>query len=274
VNFRKRIIIVFSFLLLSCFLVPDSVYSYELFIYRPYLEKKPVSREKKITLHGEFFGHLQLPSTFPSYNDLSGLTDRWNYGFRNIIFITENTIFVAQLVTHDDNHSRTKFDWHFSLRQSLSKNFVLIIGHDSNHDSDHKSVLNQSRFYVNRNYIGFGFPSKNGGFYIEPFLWYLLKNTKQRGYLDLSGSTPRYEYGLRIARWFGDHLGIHFQILNQTEKVFSRGQTYIADLIVRIKLLNWFELSAGGGIWKDIKTSPRGNKKKFYKLIWGVAIPF
>jgi hypothetical protein len=274
VNLRKRIIIVFSFLLLSCFLVPDSVYSYVLFIYRPYLEKKPVSREKKITLHGEFFGQLQLPSTFPSYNDLSGLTDRWNYGFRNIVFITENTVFLAQLVTHDDNHSRTKFDWHFSLRQSLSKNFVLIIGHDSNHDSDHKSVVDQSRFYVNRNYIGFGLPCKKGDFYIEPFLWYLLKNTKQRGYLDLSGNAPRYEYGLRIARWFEDRVGIHFQIMNQTEKVFSRRQTYIADLIIRVKLLNWFELSAGGGIWKDTKTSPWGNKQKFYKLIWGVAIPF
>ncbi len=273
-NFKKRISIVFFFLLFSCFLVPDSIYSYIIFIYRPYFDKKPVSQEKKITLHGEFFGHLQLPSTFPSYNDLSGITDRWNYGFRNIIFITENTVFLAQLVTHDDNHSRTKFDWHFSLRQFLSENLVLIIGHDSNHDSDHRSVVNQSRFYVNRNYIGLGLPSKKGDFYIEPFLWYLLKTTKQRGYLDLSGDTPRYEYGLRVGRWFEDQVGIHFQIFHQTEKLFSRRQTYIVDLIIRIRLLNWLELSGGGGIWKDIKTSPLGNKQKFYKLIWGVAIPF
>ncbi|NIO48396.1 MAG: hypothetical protein GTN73_03000 [Candidatus Aminicenantes bacterium] len=273
-NIKKRICIVFFFLLFSCFIIPDSVYSYVLFIYRPYLEKRPVSREKKVTLHGEFFGHLQLPSTFPSYNDLSGKEDRWNYGFRNIIFITENTVFLAQLVTHDDNHSRTKFDWHFSLRQFLSRNLVLIIGHDSNHDLDHRSAINQSRYYVNRNYIGLGLPSKKGDFYIEPFLWYLLENTKQRGHLDLSGDSPRYEYGLRVGRWFEDRVGLHFQIFYQTEKLFSRGQTHIADLIVRIRLLDWLELSAGGGIWKDIKTSPSGSKQKFYKLTWGVAIPF
>jgi hypothetical protein len=274
VNLKKRIIIVFCFLLLSGFLVPDSVYSYVLFIYRPYFEKKPVSQEKKITIHGEFFGHLQLPSTFPSYNDLSGQEDRWNYGFRNTVFITENTVFLAQLVTHDDNHRRTKFDWHFSLRQSLSEGIVLIIGHDSNHDSDHRSEVNQRLFYVNRNYIGLGFPSKKGDFYIEPFFWYLLKNTKQRGHLDLSGGTPSYEYGLRVAKWFKGRVGIHFQIFYQAEKFFSHGQTYIADLIIRARLLNWLELSAGGGIWKDIKTSPLGNKQKFHKLIWGIAIPF
>jgi len=274
VNFKKRISIVFFFSIFSCFLVPDSLYSYLLFIYRPYFEKKPVSRERKITLHGEFFGYLQLPSTFPSYNDLSGMTDRWNYGFRNIIYLTENTVFLAQLLTHDDNHSRTKFDWHFSLRQSLLEGIVLIICHDSNHDSDHMSEVNQSRFYVNRNYIGLGLPSKKGDFYIEPFFWYLLKNTKQKGYLDLSGDSPRYEYGLRVGRWIDDRVGIHFQIFYQKEKFFSRGQTYIADLIIRIRLLNWLELSAGGGIWKDIKTSPLGNKQKFYKLTWGVAIPF
>jgi len=150
----------------------------------------------------------------------------------------------------------------------------LIIGHDSNHDSDHISGVNQSRYWVNRNYIGFGFPSKIGDFYIEPFLWFLLENTRQRGHLDLSGDDPRVEYGLRIARWFEDRLSIHFQIFCQTEKIFSRGQTYIADLIIRIKLLDWLELSAGGGIWKDIKTSPLGNKQRFHKLIWGVAIPF
>jgi hypothetical protein len=273
-NIKKRIIIVFSFVLLSCFLIPSSIYSYLIFIYRPDLEKKPVSREGKITLHGEIFGHIQAPSTFPSYNDLSGEIDRWNYGFRNIIFITENTVFIVQMVGHDDNGSRTKFDWHLSLRQFLSKNLVLIIGHDSNHDSDHVSNFNQSRYWVNRNYIGLGFPSKMGDFYIEPFFWHLLENTRQAGHLDLSGNTPRYEYGLRIARWFEDRIGIHFQIFYQNEKIFSGGQTYIADLIVRVKLLDWLELSAGGGIWKDIKVSPSGNKQRFHKLTWGVAIPF
>ena len=273
-NFKKLIRFIFLFLMFPCFLLPYSVYSYALFIYRPYFDKQPVNQEKKITIHGEFFGHVQAPSTFPSYNDLNGTADRWNYGFQNIIFITKNTVFLAQLVTHDDNRSRTKFDWHFSLRQLLSKKLVLIIGHDSNHDSDYKSSINQSRYYVNRNYIGLGFPSKKGNFYIEPFFWYLLDNTRQRGHLDLSGDDPRMEYGLRIATWFEDRVSIHFQIFYQAEKFFSRSQTHIADLFIRIKLLNWLELSAGGAIWKDIKTSPLGNKQKFHKLIWGLAIPF
>lgn len=273
-NYKKRISIFFFLLLFSFFFFSDSIFAYEIFIYRPYLEKKPLSKENKITIHGEFFGQLQYPSTFPSYNDLSGEEDRWNYGFRNLIFLGENTVFLAQLVTHDDNSNRTKFDWHFSLRQFLSENLVLIIGHDSNHDSDHKSLINQRRFYVNRNYIGFGLPFKTGQFYIEPFTWFLLKNTKQKGHLDLSGNKPRQEYGIRIGIWLEERFGFHFQIFSQTEKLFSSRQTFLADLIIRIRLLDWFELSGGGGLWKDIKTSPLGNKQKFYKLIWGIAIPF
>ena len=273
-NFKKHIIIVFLPLVFSCFFFSDSIYAYEIFIYRPYLEKKPLSQENKITIHGEFFGQLQYPSTFPSYNDLSGAEDRWNYGFQNLIFLAENTIFLAQLITHDDGNSRTKFDWHFSLRQFFSKNLVLIIGHDSNHDADHKSLVNQKRFYVNRNYLGFGFPFKTGHFYIEPFTWYLLPNTKQRGHLDLSGEAPRQEYGIRIGMWIKERVGFHFQILSKTEKLFSLGQSFLSDLIIRIKLLDWFELSAGAGLWMDIKTSPSGNKQTFYKFIWGIAAPF
>ena len=273
-NFKRYIKIVFLFFVFLCFFFSDTTYAYEIFIYRPYLDKKPVSREKKITIHGEFFGQLQVPSTFPSYNDLSGEEDRWNYGFRNTIFFTENTYFLAQLVTHDDNHSRTKFDWLFSFRHLLFENLVLIICHESNHDSDHISSIDQKRFYVNRNYLGLGFPFKTGQFYIEPFFWLFLHNTKQRVHLDLSGNNMRQEYGVRIGIWLEERFGFHFQIFSQSDKVFSLGQAFLSDLIIRIKLKDWFELSLGGGLWKDIKTSPSGNKQTFHKLIWGIAIPF
>ena len=273
-NFKKHIKIVSLFFMFSCFFFSGTTYAYEIFIYRPYLDKKPISREKKIIIHGEFFGQLQAPGTFPSYNDLSGAEDRWNYGFQNIIFFTKNTYFLAQLVTHADPDRRTKFDWHFSFRHLLLKNLILIVGHDSNHDSDYMSLIDQKRFYVNRNYVGFGLPSKTGLFYIEPFAWFFLHNTKQRVHLDLSGNDMRQEYGVRIGMWYEELLGFHFQILSQSEKVFSFGQAILADLIIRVRLLDWFELSLGGGLWKDIKKTPIGNKQTFHKLIWGIAIPF
>ena len=113
-----------------CVSASDS-YGYEIFVYRPYKQKNPLFPGNRLTLHGEFFGQLQMPSSFPSYNDLSGEDDRWTFGFRNRIFITENFSFLAQLVTHDDGSKRTKFDWHFSLRLKPLDNLVLILGHDS-----------------------------------------------------------------------------------------------------------------------------------------------
>lgn len=273
-NFKKHINIVSFFFVFFCFLFSNSTYAYEIFIYRPYTDKKPFSQENKISIHGEFFGQLLMPSTFPSYNDLTGAEDRWNYGFRNLIFLDQKTTFLAQLVTHDGGNRRNKFDWHFSFRHLVFENLVLIIGHDSNHDSDHESLVNQRLFYVNRNYIGFGLPFKIGTFYIEPFSWFFLNNTRQRVHLDLSGNNLRQEFGIRIGMWLEDRASVHFQAFTQSEKSFSLGEAFLSDLIVRIKLLNWFELSLGGGLWKDIKTSPSGNRKKFYKFIWGIAFPF
>jgi len=261
-------------LLFACLLFFRSIYGYEIFIYRPYLDKKPFIKEKKIHLHGEFFGQCQFPCTFPSFNDLSGAEDKWNYGFRNVIFFTEKASLLCQLVTHDDTTDRTKFDWNFTLRQLLFENLVLIIGHDSDHDSDHTSLINGRRYYVNRNYLGLGFPLKRGNFYLEPFFWAFLPNTKHRVHLDLSGDNMRQEYGIRIGSWLKERIGFHLQIKSQADSLFSLGQAFLADLIIRLKLSDWLELSTGGGYWKDIKTSPLGNKKKFYKLIWGIAIPF
>ncbi len=264
------------FFLFACasLLLSSSAQAYELFVYRPYQDKKSFEQEKRIFIHGEFFGHLNLPTTFPSYNDLSGAEDSWNYGFRNLIFLTDGTVFHAQLITHDDGNSRTKFDWHFSLRHRFFENLVLVIGHDSDHDSDHVSLINARRYYVNRNYLGLGFPIKKGLFYIEPFAWLFLPNTKHRVHLDLSGGDMRQEYGIRIGIWFKEKSGFHLQAISQADKAFTPGKAILTDLIIRIRIFDWLELSTGGSCWADLKTSPAGRREKFYKLIWGIALPF
>jgi hypothetical protein len=272
-NFKKQLLIIFLFIGLLCASASETLHGHEIFVYRLYKEKNPFFPNYKLTLHGEFFGQLQLPSHFPSYNDLSGKEDRWTFGFRNRIFITENFSFLAQLVTHDDGGKRTKFDWHFSLRLNPLENLVLILGHDSNHDSDYQSTLDGLAYYLNRNYVGFGLPFQLGYFYFEPFTW-LLYHTNQKGHLDLSGDNLLQEYGIRIGAWIQDSLGISLQIIGQSESFFSLGQTFLADLIFRIKLFDHLEISFGGSIWKDIQESRLGNKKTFTMLQWGIAIPF
>lgn len=260
---------VIAFLLLC----PSAIFGYEIFICRPHLDKKSLQDVQRITLHGEFFGYLQYPSTYPSFNDLSGPEDRWTYGFHNLIFLTQSTVFHAQLVTHDDGGRRTKFDWHFSIRQQVLENLVLIVGHDSNHDADYESQLDGKRFYLNRNYVGFGLPIRSDSLYIEPFTWFF-HHTNQRGHLDLSGNRLRQEYGLRFATCHADQMSVHVQILAQSESMFSIGQSYIADLILRIRITDFLEFSMGASLWKDIQQSRLGNQKNFYKLFWGIAIPF
>ncbi len=268
---RLRIVFLFFGLLLSS--STGILLGYEIFVYRPYKVKNPLFKENKIILHGEFFGQLQAPSTYPSYNDLSGPEDRWNYGFRNRIFFTDDISFLVQLVTHDDGTQRTKFDWHFSLRINPFENLVLILGHDSNHDSDRQSRLDGFAYYLNRNYLGFGIPFQINEFYIEPFTWFFY-HTNHKGNLDLSGDNLIQEYGIRIGAWFQEKLGMSFQIIGQSEAFFSLGQAFLADLIFRIKLLDYLEFSIGGSIWKDIQESRLGNKQTFYKIHWGIAIPF
>lgn len=236
----------------------------EIFIFRPYKDKKPLFAQNKLTLHEEFFGHLQMPSTFPSYNALSGPEDRWNFGFCNLTFFTENTSLLIQLFTHDDGSQRTKFDWHFSFRYHPVEHFVFIWGHDSNHDSDHQSTLNGKPYYLNRNYAGVDFPFTQGPLYIEPFTW-ILFHTNQKGHLDLSGNKLIQEYGIRMGVWIDDRFGLSAQLMGQTEDLFSLGQAYLGDFILRIKLVNPIELSLGASFWKDIQESRLG-KKPFYKL--------
>ncbi|MFQ5722412.1 MAG: hypothetical protein ACE5GI_07955 [Candidatus Aminicenantales bacterium] len=254
-----------------CF--PSLLSGYEIFIYRPHPLKNFLSREHKVSLHGDLFAYFQYPCNFPSYNDLSGAEDRWLFGFQNYIFISPKAFFLAQLVTHDDGQRRTKFDWHFSFRYSLFENLRLILGHDSNHDSDYQSHLNNRPYFLNRNYIGFGLPFKIGSFYLEPFTWFF-HHSNQRGHLDLSGNKLRQEMGLRLGYWNREGLSLSLQVLSQTEKLFSLGQAYLADLILMIKTFDWLEISLGAGLWADLQPSRWGGKQKFFKIIWGVAIPF
>ncbi len=274
-NFKKIFPLAFLFVLIFCFSLPQSSQAYEIFIYRPDIDKKPLFREKKLYLHGELFAQLQLPSTFPSYNDLSGPEDKLNFGFQNLIFLTKDAWILGQLITHDDGHKRTKFDWHFSFRYLLLKNLVLIVGHDSNHDSDYQSLRSNKEkpFFTNRNYVGFGVPFKGRNFYIEPFTWFF-HHTNQRGHLDLSGNKLKQEFGLRIGLRPAERIILNFQVLFQAEDFFSSGQACWGDLILRITLLEWIELSLGGSLWKDIERSRLGNQKEFHKFIWGIAIPF
>lgn len=272
-NFKKCFLAVALITCLVWVCSVQTLHGDEIFIYRPYKEKNPLFPDNKLTLHGEFFGQLQLPSNFPSYNDLSGKDDRWTFGFQNRIFITENISFLAQLVTHDDGSKRTKFDWHFSLRWNPMENLVLILGHDSNHDSDYQSVVDGQAYFLNRNYAGFGLPFYVGDFYIEPFTW-LLYHTNQTGHLDLSGEKLLQEYGIRVGAWIQETFGMSLQIVAQSESFFSLGQTFMGDLIFRLKLLDFMELSVGASIWKDIQETILGNKQTFFKLHWGIAIPF
>jgi hypothetical protein len=250
-----------------------ALYGYEIFIYRHGQEKHPITLFNRITINGEYFALYLNPSTFPSFNDMSGETDRWNFGFQNIIHLTSTTEFLAQMVAHDDGSDRTKFDWHFSLRQKLFENLQIIIGHDSNHDSDHVSLLNGKAFFLNRNYIGFGLPMEFGHFYVEPFTWFF-HHTNQNVHLDYSGQKLKQEFGLRLGWWPNPSIGLHIQVFSQMDKLFSQGRATMADLILRVRLLQYLELSAGARIWKDTLESPLGIQNKYYKIFWGVVIPF
>lgn len=272
-NSKRKIISLGLVIFIVLPFLASRAWSYEIFIYRPSEQKKSFLKEKKLTIHGEFFGQLQYPSTFPSYNDLSGAEDRWNFGFRAFTYFTDSTSLLFQLVTHDDGGQRTKFDWHFSLRQDLYKNLVLVLGHDSDHDSDHVSIIEGRPSYTNRNYIGVSLPFGSKAFLIEPFTWFF-HHTNQRTYLDLSGSKLKQEYGIRMGALIEDKVSLHFQFVVQSDSLFYKGQMILSDLIIRLHLARWLELAWGGGIWSDRNISPDGNKQTFIKLIWGIAIVF
>ena len=63
-NFKKFLLLLILPIFLFCFFPNEILYGYEIFVHRPYNEKKPLFPNGKLTLHGEFFGQLQLPSDF------------------------------------------------------------------------------------------------------------------------------------------------------------------------------------------------------------------
>jgi hypothetical protein len=272
-NYIKPIGIVLLGGLAVCLWLPPVLPGYEVFIYRRFDPRENLFYQKKITLHGELFGQLLSPSTFPSYNDLSGEEDRWNFGFHNYLLISSSTILHAQLITHDKDGERTKFDWHFSLRQQVVRNLALDIGHDSDHDSDHTSTLLGKPYYTNRNSFGIYIPWPGEAFIVEPFLRFF-HHTNQRVYLDLSGEKLRQELGLRVGASLGEAASLSLQVIAQSSRTFGRSETWLADLVFRARLSGWLEASLGGGIWSDLVRSPLGNKQTYYKLTWGIAIPF
>jgi hypothetical protein len=147
------------------------------------------------------------------------------------------------------------------------------VGHDSNHDSDYQSRRGEKPYFLNRNYLGLGIPFQVKNMYVEPFTWFF-HHSNQVGHLDQSGEKLRQEFGLRIGFWHLERLSLSLQMLFQTEKIFSLGQSFLADIIFRIRIFDSLELSLGGGIWQDIQASRLGNKQNYYKFIWGLAIPF
>ncbi len=260
-------------IILFIFLLPDILTAQPLFIFRPRQPIKPLWETSRLTLRGEFFASLLLPSNFPSFNDLTGNEDRWNFGFQNFLDLTASTHLLAQLVTHDDGQNRTKFDWHFSLRQEIGRHFFLLAGHDSNHDSDHQSIFNGRPYYLNRNYIGFGLIFASSHLLFEPFTWFF-HHTNQRSHLDFSGEKLEQEYGFRLGISLTPELTLSFQAIFQSDVILARGQSLLADLILRLQLARWLEISGGASFWRDISASRLGNQESFYKIIWGMAIPF
>jgi len=245
----------------------------EIFIFRRFDPRENLLEQRKIFMHGELFGQLLSPSDFPSYNDLSGDTDRWNYGFHDYLFISPGTILHAQLLTHDKGGERTKFDWHFSLRQNVLSNLALDIGHDSDHDSDHTSTLSGRPYYSNRNYIGLYLPWQTETIFIEPFLRFF-HHTNQRVHLDLSGEKLQQELGLRAGASLGKSVSLSLQLIMQSSGRLGRSEAWLGDLVLRVRLSGWLEATLGGGIWSDLVISPLGNKQTFSKLAWGIAFPF
>jgi len=77
-----------------------------------------------------------------------------------------------------------------------------------------------------------------------------------------------------MGMWLDERLGISAQFIGQSEALFSLGQAFLGDVIIRIELIDNLEFSMGGSFWMDIQESRLGNKNAFYKLFWGLALPF
>ncbi len=72
----------------------------------------------------------------------------------------------------------------------------------------------------------------------------------------------------------GQTVSLSLQVIGQSSRVFGGNEVWLGDLFFRIRLADWLEATLGAGIWSDLLTSPLGNKQTFYKMTWGMAVPF
>ena len=246
----------------------------EIFIHHPGLNRTSIAAADRVIVHGEAFAYFLSPSNVPGYNDLSGPVDKWNFGFQNYFPVTRTTTLMAQLLTHDDGGQRTKFDWHFHLRQIIVPWLAAYVCHDSDHDSEHQSRFLGKPYYTNRNYIGIGIPIEGRNYLVEPFTWFF-HHSNQHVFLDMSGEKILQEYGLRAAAWMDGGFSANLQIVFRTDTAFSLGQDFCGELILRAKVASWLHLSLGGTLWADLKEgAPGRDKLNYYKIMWGIAVPF
>jgi len=84
----------------------------------------------------------------------------------------------------------------------------------------------------------------------------------------------KQEFGIKLGYWFENGVGIHSQIIAQTDNLLAAAQTYMATMFIRIRIFKPLEISLGSSIWKDIRESNLGNKDIFYKFMWGIVVPF
>jgi len=247
---------------------------YEMFVFRRYDRKEAFSLTGRVRLQGDLFAQVQAPSSFPSYNDHSGPADRWTIGFQEQLVITPTTFLVGQLVAHNRGPEFTKFDWHFSLRQEVMSNLVVLFGHDSDHDADHESLLDGKHYFTNRNYFGVEVPVTGADLLVEPFLRFFLGSTRQPTRLDLTGDEISQESGVRLGARFGPSVTLSAQALVQSSAVFNLAQAWLAEVIVRFRLTGWLEATVGGTVWQDWGEDTAGVKQTFSRLSWGLAVPF
>jgi hypothetical protein len=250
--------------------LPSVLSGYEVFIYRRFDPRENLFDQKRITLHGELFGQLLSPSTFPSYNDLSGEEDRWNFGFHNYLLISPSTVLHTQLLTHDMGGERTKFDWHFSVRQQLIRSLASIWGMIRPRFGPHQHLRGRPYYSTA---ITSGSMCLEAGSLLSSTLHPILPSHEPDSILTLGRETPSE---LRPA---GRHVprgvvGFSFQLLPSPAVPSAGSEVWLGDLILRARLAGWLETTLGGGVWSDLIRSPLGNKQTFYKLIWGIAIPF
>jgi len=76
----------------------------------------PLGPDKKILIQGEFFGQLQPPSAYPSYNDLTGGKVEQEYGLRAGAQLGKSVTASLQVIA--------QFDTVFNIEQTLIADLI------------------------------------------------------------------------------------------------------------------------------------------------------